>query len=285
MSGVSAGRDIIIAGHGARIIQGAYVDRRTITILAPPNADPEWLKQIAREFEVDARETAPDRQSFARFEAQLDMAARRLEALEARALQVHFPSDLAGLRQLHKEVEDRIAVIINKEGGDFSWLAHAPFSSAYIKGYRLQNQRFIVDPLHAPSIRTRFSDGSFAVLYAALDAVGALFEVVHFHQRAGALLRDFVFVEIETDCQRLLDLRDQATRAFIDAHAPGLSREIVAEGDWLQSTRFGSTLANAGFDGCIFPSPVSVDRHNVVFFPGNLPVGAVRTKRLGPVVF
>jgi hypothetical protein len=282
MAGVSAGRNIIIAGHGAQIIEGTYIDQRTINIVVPANADHAWLKQVADIFQLNPSPPGPDLQLYARYEAQLDRATQLLAALDDRAARkhVHIPHDLDGLRGLQKEIDARLAIIAAERLLDFSWLADAPASQAQLTAYRLQDARYGLTPPRVPPIPTRFSSGTLGVYYATCDVTAALFEMTGFSMSPLRLPKNYVFVAIEVRVERLLDLSHVNTREFIDAISPGFYRAIVRRGDLSWSQQLGASLVRAGFDGCIFPSPISIGRDNIVLFLDNLKPNAIKLREI-----
>ncbi len=282
MTGVSAGRNIVIAGHGAQVIEGAYVDHRTINIVVPANADPLWLKQVSESFGLVPRQPGPDMQSYARLEAQLDRAAHLLAGLEGRVVREHVqvPHDLAGLRRLRKEIDARMAAITAESLRDFSWLSNAPAFRTRLTGYRLQREIYGPNLASRPQFPTRFSDGSFDAYYAARDVAAALYETTHFRISPTRSLNPYVFFKVEADVERLLDLSDPGTRDFIEACSPGFYGVVVAQGDFAWSRQLGAWLARAGFGGCIFPSAISVGRENIVLFPQNLTSDAIKVRQV-----
>ena len=282
MDGVSAGHNIIVAGHGAQIIEGTYVDHRSITIVLPANADAPLLSRVAAVFGLNARPPAPMAHRLARVETRLGYAARCLNALKNVVIRkrVHIPHDLAGLRSLQKEIEHRIAVLTTEGADDFSWLANAPSARSQLTGFRFQREFYGLTAARVPPIRTRFSDGSFAAYYAASDVTSALFEAEMHRELAMGDLRDYVFISVEIQAERILDLRDQITRQFIEIHSPRFFEALVAPDRQNWSLELGKWLVKSGFDGFVCDSRISIGRQNIVLFPSNFSSSALEIKKV-----
>jgi hypothetical protein len=144
------------------------------------------------------------------------------------------------------------------------WWWDVPSRATELVGYRFQ------PAATTPGVPTRFSDGSFAAVYAAEDLAGAALEATGLGRMASENLRGFISVRVRARCLKVLDLTDSATREHIEAAAPGTIAGVSMAPNWLTSHAFGSALAFAGFDACIYLSRRSIGRRNFVIFPQNI---------------
>lgn len=107
----------------------------------------------------------------------------------------------------------------------------------------------------SPDRPSRFSDGSFGVLYVADVFETALFETIHHHQLFMAATRErpgwtSQFREILMDVSAdLHDVRDGGA-AY---------RQVLDPGRYAESQKLGRTLHAAGSDGIVYPSARKAD--------------------------
>ena len=114
----------------------------------------------------------------------------------------------------------------------------------------------------SPDRPSRFSDGSFGVLYAAESFETALFETIHHHARFMAATAErpgwtSQFREIRLDVKaRLADLRVSPPAGVLDAD------------DYTAAEALGAALRNTGSDGIVYPSVRRVGGECVgLFYP------------------
>ncbi|MBI4920689.1 MAG: RES family NAD+ phosphorylase [Devosia nanyangense] len=126
----------------------------------------------------------------------------------------------------------------------------------------------------SPDRPSRFSDGSFGVLYAGNSTEVALFETIHHHQLFMVRTMEkpgwtSQFREIMLDVHgRLHDLRSRAEPAVLDP------------GDYAAGQRLGAALRAAGSDGVVYPSVRRAGGACVGLFYPDLAVNAVQGRHL-----
>ena len=115
----------------------------------------------------------------------------------------------------------------------------------------------------SPDRPTRFSDGSFGVLYIASDFETALYETTHHHAAFMALTKEgpgwtsqFREIVLEVDAT----LHDLRTSDFI-------SHSILAPDDYSNSRAFGLEMRKNGSDGLCYPSVRGPEECVGLFFP------------------
>lgn len=128
---------------------------------------------------------------------------------------------------------------------------------------------------HASKDRpSRFSDGSFGVLYVADKFETALFETIHHHQRFMAATREAPgwtsqFREIVMRVEaRLHDLRGQGHEAATDPDS------------YAGSQRIGAMLRASGSDGIVYPSARKPDGECVALFYPDLAQEPIQGRHL-----
>ncbi|MDO8358939.1 MAG: RES family NAD+ phosphorylase [Devosia sp.] len=121
---------------------------------------------------------------------------------------------------------------------------------------------------------SRFSDGSFGVLYAGNSFEVALFETVHHHQLFMARTKEKAgwtsqFREITLDVRgRLHDLRGD------------VETEVLDPGDYAAGQSLGAALRAAGADGVVYPSVRRAGGDCVGLFYPDLAANAAQARHL-----
>jgi hypothetical protein len=128
----------------------------------------------------------------------------------------------------------------------------------------------------SPDRPSRFSDGSFGVLYAGDSFEVALLETVHHHARFMAATRQppgwtSQFREIRLDIRaRLHDLRGLGAEGAV----------IFDRDDYAQSQILGAGLREAGSDGLVYPSVRRAGGECVGLFYPDCAAGPVQGRHL-----
>jgi RES domain-containing protein len=272
---------VFVANNVSQVIEGVYFDQRsyiynpTAVFVLAAEADSAQIDKISHIFQLSQHHDAGADLRLAKLEANLELTARRIEELGALIAQprlLHLPQDEAGLLRLKAEIDARLEIHAAEGKMAFQgWRWDVPSRAMELIGYRFQDRRFGVGlPLQPRRVPTRFSDGSFAAVYAAEDLAGAVLEATGLGRMASENLRGFISVRVRARCLRVLDLTDPATREHIEAAAPGTIAGVSMAPNWLTSHAFGSALSTAGFDACIYLSRRSIGRRNFVIFPQNI---------------
>lgn len=121
---------------------------------------------------------------------------------------------------------------------------------------------------------SRFSDGSFGVLYAGNSFEVALFETIHHHQLFMARTKEKAgwtsqFREITLDVRgRLHDLRGD------------VETEVLDPGDYAAGQSLGAALRAAGADGVVYPSVRRAGGDCVGLFYPDLAANAAQARHL-----
>jgi RES domain-containing protein len=186
-----------------------------------------------------------------------------------------LPSDVSRLREMKAAIDKQIErATLYEEVLSFSRISKLPRMAVDTVWYRLANARYTANPLqftpaHFPS---RFNPGAFPSLALAQDIPTATFELSA-HVDLSETLRTIKGMNLTQYGVKLDEVAD-----FSDPDAVkrdlGLDFSALLEfGSRLRVSvvqRICTILIEAGFQGAIFPSRISIGKNNMVLFESSL---------------